>query len=603
MPCRPRAACIAVLLLLAPGRGATGTGGPPEPPAPTPAAAAAAREGDAEAKTLREVEEARAGGDDGRLVQALTAHGQALLSARRAGASVAPLREAVSVADAAGLAGAAAVASSVRATALLVLGRLDEALESAIESLRRAERAGVPGTEATAAHAIGMVYRNLGRAEEALRYFERAEEAARRAGSTGTEARALNEQGNALSMLRTYPEAAKRQEKALALARRTGDLYTAGCVANDLGLNLGQQGDLARARELVEEAYRLHSRNGSVREACLAAGNLAYYLDLLGKPAEARRWAEEAVRLAMDGGNPPEEQAARSSLAFALASGGSWERAFEELARAYELNSEFSSAEGARRAADLGAFYEAERRNARIELLERDRAIQALELERERGRREALVAGAAGLAVLAVLLGAGYRAKVRTNRLIGRKNDELAAARDALDLLSRTDPLTGLWNRRELEARLEEERLRSARSGLPFSVVMMDLDGFKAVNDAHGHAAGDAVLRSAATRSRELARAVDTVGRWGGEEFLFVLPSTPLEGAVKLAEKVREGLAATTVDLHGTPLTVTATFGVSESDGSRGEELVRRADEAMYEGKRAGRNRVVAAAARPAAPA
>jgi diguanylate cyclase (GGDEF)-like protein len=553
--------------------------------------------------TLRAVDEARSGGDAGRLAQALTAHGQALLSVRKAGAAVAPLREAESVAEAAGLTSAAAVASSARATALLVLGRLDEALESAIESLRRAESAEAPGTEAAAAHTIGMVYRNLGRAEEALRYFERAEETARRAGATGTEARALNEQGNVLAMLRTYPEAVKRQENALALARRSGDLYTAGCVANDLGLNLGQQGDLARARELVEEAYHLHSRNGSMREACLAAGNLAYYFNAMGRPVESRRWAEEALRLATSGGNPPEEEAARSALAFSLASGGSWTRAFEELARAYELRSQVSNAEGARRAADLGAFYEAERRNARIELLERDKAIQALELDREKGRRGLLLAGAVVLAILALLLGAGYRAKVRANLVIRRKNDELAAARDALDRLSRTDSLTGLANRRELESRLEEERLRSARSGLPFSVVMMDLDGFKAVNDAHGHAAGDAVLRHAATRSRELARSVDTVGRWGGEEFLFILPSTPLDGASKLAEKVRESLASTTVDVTGTPVRVTATFGVAESDGSRGEELVRRADEALYEGKRAGRDRVVAAAGRTVAPA
>jgi len=551
--------------------------------------------------SLREVEAARSRDDPDGLARALIAHAQALLADRKAGAAVAPLREAVSVAEAAGLTSAAATALGVRATALLVLGRLDEAQDSALESLRRAERANAPETEANAAHTIGMVYRNLGRTEEALRYFERAEEAARRAGSKGSEARALNEQGNVLAMLRTFPEAVKRQQKALALARRSGDLYTAGCVANDLGLSLGRQGNLARARQLVEEAFRLHSRNGSVREACLAAANLAYYLDASGRPLESRRWAEEAVRLATGGGNPPEEEAARSSLAFSLASVQSWQRAFEELARAYELHSEIANEESARRVADLGAFYEAESRTARIELLERDKAIQALELDREVGRRRTLLAGAAALAFLALLFATGYRAKVRANRVIRRQNDELAAARDALDLLSRTDALTGLANRRELETRLGAERLRADRSRVPFSVVMMDLDGFKAVNDTHGHAAGDAVLRHAATRCRETARSVDTVGRWGGEEFLFVLPSTPLDGAVKLAEKVRQGLATAPLDVNGTPVRVTATFGVVESDGSSVEELVRRADEALYEGKSSGRDRVVAAAG-PAAP-
>ncbi len=551
--------------------------------------------------SLRDVEAARSRNDPDGLVKALIAQAQALLAERKAGAADAPLREAVSVAEAAGLTSAAATALGVRARALLVLGRLDEAQDSAIESLRRAERAKAPEAEASAAHTIGMVYRNLGRTEEALRYFERAEEAARRAGSTGVEARALNEQGNVLAMLGKHLEALERQQRALALARRSGDLYTAGCVANDLGVNLGNQGNLARARQLVAESFRLHLRNGSIREACLAAGNLSQFLEASGETVESRRWAEEAVRLATSGGNPPEEEAARSRLAFSLASERSWQRAFEELARAYELRSAISTEESARRAADLGAFYEAESRTAKIELLERDKAIQALELDREVGRRRALLVGVAALALAALVLALGFRAKVRANRVIRRQNDELAAARDALDLLSRTDALTGLVNRRELESRLGAEKLRADRSRVPFSVVMMDLDRFKAVNDTLGHAAGDSVLRHAAARCRETVRSVDTVGRWGGEEFLFVLPSTSLEGAVKLAEKVRQSLSTTPLDVDGTPVRVTATFGVAESYGSSVERIVGRADEALYEGKKSGRDRVVAAGG-PAAP-
>jgi diguanylate cyclase (GGDEF)-like protein len=582
-----------VLLLAAAGdvRGARSPAGP----APAVAETSATDANAAAEKARLEVEKARARGDTEGLVRALTAHAQALRAARRTGASVAPLREAVSSAKEAGMTSEAARALSDQAVAFILLGRLDEAQRSALEALRLAEQARAPATEASAAQTVGMVYRNLGRAEEALRYFERAETAARSAGSVGAEASALNEQGNALSILKSYPEAVKRHEKALVLARKAGDLYTAGCVANDLGLTLGRQGNPRRARELVEEAYRLHTRNGSAREACLAAGNLAYYLGELNEPVEARRWAELAVRLATTGGNPPEEEAARARLAASLAAGGSYERAYEELARAYDLRFEISSGESARRIADLGAFYEAETRKARIELLERDQAIQALALERERSRRGALVTGAGALTILTVLLAAGYRSKVRANRVIGRKNEELAAAKDALELLSRTDSLTGLANRRHVEARLHEETLRSGRSGAPFSIVMMDLDHFKLVNDTHGHAVGDQVLRNAADRTRELSRSLDTVSRWGGEELLFVLPMTPLEGAVKLAEKVRRVLAASAVEVNGLPVSVTATFGVAESDGSSPEALVRRADQALYAGKEAGRDRVVAA--------
>ena len=268
------------------------------------------------------------------------------------------------------------------------------------------------------------------------------------------------------------------------------------------------------------------------------------------------------------------------------------------MARAHALRSAIASQESARRAAELGAFYEAEIRRARIALLERDKAIQALELNREVGRRGTLLAGAAALAILALLLAMGHRAKVRANQVIRRQNDELATARDALNLLSRPDALAGLVNRRELETRLDAEKLRADRNRIPYSVVMMDLDRFKAVNDTLGHAAGDVVLRHAAARCREAVRSVDTVGRWGGEEFLFVLPSASLEGAVNLAGRVRQGLAAAPLHVNGTPVRVTATFGVAEPDGSGVEVLVGRADEAPYEGKESGRDRVVAAPSR-----
>ncbi|MGH2933945.1 MAG: diguanylate cyclase [Gaiellaceae bacterium] len=154
------------------------------------------------------------------------------------------------------------------------------------------------------------------------------------------------------------------------------------------------------------------------------------------------------------------------------------------------------------------------------------------------------------------------------------------------------DGLTGLANRRACSAALQGEMARAERLETALSVVLADLDGFKDVNDAHGHAVGDEVLRAFADVLRETLRDSDVAGRWGGEEFLLLLPGADEEGAAQLAERVRVALAARRIPgAHG--VRVTASFGVAEYEPQAGaEELVVAADGALYRAKRAGKNRV-----------
>jgi two-component system, cell cycle response regulator len=155
------------------------------------------------------------------------------------------------------------------------------------------------------------------------------------------------------------------------------------------------------------------------------------------------------------------------------------------------------------------------------------------------------------------------------------------------------DGLTGLANRRQAEDALATELSRAARFGGPLSIVIGDLDGFKAVNDDHGHPVGDTVLREFARVLERSVRDVDVAARWGGEEFLLVLPGTDADGAVRLAERIREQLEGQTLLTPDGAVRVTASFGVVEADEeSRPIQLVAAADAALYEAKRSGKNRV-----------
>ena len=163
-----------------------------------------------------------------------------------------------------------------------------------------------------------------------------------------------------------------------------------------------------------------------------------------------------------------------------------------------------------------------------------------------------------------------------------------------LERLSLTDPLTGLYNRLRMMEVLENEVRRSRRLRHPFAVLMADLDLFKKYNDAHGHPAGDAVLKRVGAIMREASRDVDFVARYGGEEFLVMMPETEIEGATQVAERIRKKIAQEHLPVG----TITVCLGVAAfpGHGESAEALIAAADAALYEAKRAGGDRVTAAA-------
>jgi diguanylate cyclase (GGDEF)-like protein len=170
---------------------------------------------------------------------------------------------------------------------------------------------------------------------------------------------------------------------------------------------------------------------------------------------------------------------------------------------------------------------------------------------------------------------------------------EQRRARDAAIRLSTVDPLTGLFNRTFFFAAVEREIARSARSGRGFCLLMMDLDELKTINDRHGHFIGDRVLRGVGDVIRDGVRRIDTPARYGGDEFVVLLPETDATGAYVLAEKVRLGVEDLRV--AGTEARASLSVGVVSypADGQTSDDLMISADQAMYASKRSGKNRVM----------
>ncbi|MGZ9165539.1 MAG: GGDEF domain-containing protein, partial [Anaerolineales bacterium] len=160
--------------------------------------------------------------------------------------------------------------------------------------------------------------------------------------------------------------------------------------------------------------------------------------------------------------------------------------------------------------------------------------------------------------------------------------------------LALTDPLTGLQNRRSLFELGRIEFSRSHRLKRPFCCMMLDLDHFKQINDNYGHPMGDEVLQEFAKRCKNSVREVDMIGRYGGEEFVILLPETDSETAILVAERLRASVEETPMKVSGQEVNVTVSIGVSRKDENtlQLETLIARADQAMYIAKHKGRNRV-----------
>jgi two-component system cell cycle response regulator len=193
--------------------------------------------------------------------------------------------------------------------------------------------------------------------------------------------------------------------------------------------------------------------------------------------------------------------------------------------------------------------------------------------------------------------------RLRAGTRIVELQQQLLRTREALREQATRDYLTNLWNRSAILEKLNREMARCSRDGTPFGVVLADLDHFKAINDTWGHAAGDCALKAVSSQITGSLRSYDWAGRYGGEEFLMVLPGADLDEAARLADRVREAIRSGPMGWQGNEVNLSCSFGVTSGAGDSSlsaSDLIRIADEALYAAKRGGRDCVVATASEPA---
>jgi diguanylate cyclase (GGDEF)-like protein len=456
-----------------------------------------------------------------------------------------------------------------------VLGDFQQGLGDLKRSLGLYERLGLPVEARTAVNGVAGLYSRMGDLDEARRYYEDALRTMPAAVPARERVIVQHNLARNLERAGRWDEAQRHFEQVLAMSRELR--YARGEVHALRGLAAARnaRGDGARALQLVDEAQRLY---GKVPDEPLRARLLvqrATALRLLQRPAEGLPALREAIRVFVAGDAIIEEGAAREELARAAAELGDWRQAYEQQARAQQISQSLLRRQVDNRFATIKAQFDSDARERELVMLQRENQAGERALAEQRRAARLQVVAIVLASVLAVLLAVlAWR-----QRAAGRK----------LRTLAMTDELTGLPNRRSaIDA--AEGLLASGAQG---ALLILDIDHFKRINDVHGPAAGDAVLRAIAGALRRAAGAEVTLGRLGGEEFVVLVARGGLAAAQSLAERLREAVAG--LDLSPWLASERVTISVGATAVGPGDSLAEalgRADAALYRAKEEGRNRV-----------
>ena len=461
-------------------------------------------------------------------------------------------------------------------------GRFSDAVAMHTDALALARKAGDKAETARSLRMLGVLYLNLDDEELASRYLLQALEYVET--RNRREAIALHgELIGTFTRLEKLTEAEYHGQQAVRLAELSGshpNRVNAFTRMADLRL---LQGRVDEAERWVERA-NASREHVAVRDRSLIGISRMRVLAARDRTAEALKEADVVLADVRDLGDRILERSVLDLMSELQLRAGDAASAFATRKAHQKLDKELAIDVAARKIALLESSLERERAKAERELLQRDNDIQALRLNRQRLIAFALLVGLATVLAISALLYARYRSTLR-------HRNELRASRDALERVANTDALTGLANRHAAAQALGE---RLGRIPEPLTVMLLDLDEFKRINDSHGHQAGDAVLREAAKRMRAALPEDALLGRWGGEEFIAILDGAPGREPASVAEAMRAALAASPVSFEDVAISVTVSIGVATAFAADGiDALLAEADAALYRAKGAGRNRVV----------
>lgn len=513
------------------------------------------------------------------------------------------------------------------------LGRLDAAAADAERALAFAEQSADKVLIAESLRVRGTVAAERGRLDAAVEFFHRAWTLLEDTDARAMQLRLAIALGVGHQMMENYERARGHQMSGLELARELGDRAQEATLLGNLALTEAHLEGLDASLTLHQQALQIYRELEHPGGEAYQLANMCDRLVQLQRFDEAGDYCSEAVALADALGHLRLRAGAHGSLATLYENIGDLDAALVEYTKALELARgnvptverdfleqlarlhvqrgnpdealavyrEYMDAREAlweesrqRTIEELEVQYEVAEREKQLELARTEAALQSMRVRQRTQLLGVMGVAVALLAVFAAMILRSNRIRAGLQRDLAARNEELKAAVRTIGNLANRDPLTQLRNRRSFLEVAEQELARARRQACPVSVMMIDIDRFKPLNDRFGHAAGDEVLQDVSETLRRTLREQDVICRWGGEEFVALLPDTDIESARNAAERARTAVGSIESSGAAEGATISITLGLAAVSRDLHAAL-EAADRALYEGKRAGRNRVVVA--------
>ncbi|CUI05245.1 tetratricopeptide repeat-containing diguanylate cyclase [Massilia antarctica] len=475
-------------------------------------------------------------------------------------------------------------------------GNFPAAMAKMQTALTLARQYGQPIPKVQALNALAFLYGQLNEHDKGFEALDEATALAEQTHSPGRLA-SLKDTEYGLAVETNQPQRGLRALLAgLAYERQIGaEAMIAGTLVN-LSDSYLKQRDYARTLSYATQALQAARQLNDNSTAATAHLNLGQAHLGLGSLAEGKRHFELGLAWYEKVGDKPELQEVLVEYGAALERAGDMAGAVKAYHRERTLSNELFEKRRQKATLELQEKYETEKKQRQIELLSRENQLKSTEIDNRRLQQRVWWLLAVVFALAALVVGILYRKVRHANAQLKVKNLELKQQ-------SSRDPLTGLYNRRHFQefmrSHLQVEKRGAGTSGeeIVGALFLLDVDHFKHVNDSHGHAAGDAVLKMIAESLREILRETDMIVRWGGEEFLAFLPAIPRSGVEEIARRLLTGISNQSIDYQDKKLSVNVSIGfapfplVPGTHALPWERAVNLVDMALYLAKAHGRNR------------
>ena len=496
------------------------------------------------------------------------------------------------------------------------LGNYIDALDYQLRSIEIRQKIDDQSGLAQSYGNVGIIYKHLGDYERAIKYHLQALDMWRARNEQSGVGRALNNLGTTYAEWGKGDQALTYLYESLSVVEALGDMAGIANAKAQIGSIFLEQDKVDEAESLLRDALSLNREIGGAAEMVSNMMALGQVMRIKDDLQGSKKMIEDALALSEELGTKPLIRDSLVALASLEGDIGNYERGMKMMSRAFDLNEEFVNSAVTQKIADLQTQYAIDAKQREIELLRRENELNNLELNRQKTLRRGGYALLGFMILSGILLFTRYRESKNTNRKLQQLNDqiqvqsddlkemnehlqqrthELAGKNEELYVASITDPLTKVYNRSYLMTFLEREIAKVRRHVFDLSLLMIDVDHFKRINDRFGHLCGDRVLAAVAARMKRIVRVEDVITRYGGEEFAVVLTNTRRDQAYRVAEKIRiaiEEMRFPEFEEAG----VTVSIGVLDQTTCNPltiDRLIACADDALYRAKEAGRNQCV----------